>query len=192
MHVVRIVIIITIPNLPAPSQIPIPTRAETRAARRRRIIAEIAARGIRITTTTHVTQTARIRGRRGVIRDQNPLKRVAKLLIIDRVDDGVKSGVGVAQPGKDLEPIAGYARLAEGRNDVDAKERDPAQEEGAHDDTYGDGGLMVGHVIGGGGGSNVEGGGGAREGGGRGEGTCYGSDGLDVLLSVAVETKVDT
>lgn len=40
-----------------------------------------------------------------------------------------------------------YARLAERRDDVDAEERHPAQQERAHDDAHRDGGLVVAHVI---------------------------------------------
>lgn len=40
-----------------------------------------------------------------------------------------------------------YARLAERRDDVDAEERHPAQQESAHDDAHRDGSLVVAHVI---------------------------------------------
>lgn len=48
----------------------------------------------------------------------------------------------------DLECHAGYARLAEGGDDVDAEEGHPAEEERAHDDADGDCGLVVTDVVG--------------------------------------------
>lgn len=47
-----------------------------------------------------------------------------------------------------LECHAGDARLAEGGDDVDAEEGHPAEQEGAHDDADGDGGLVVTDVVG--------------------------------------------
>lgn len=47
-----------------------------------------------------------------------------------------------------LECHAGDTRLAEGGDDVDAEEGHPAEQEGAHDDAYGDGGLVVTDMVG--------------------------------------------
>lgn len=99
----------------------------------------------------------------------------------------------------DLERGVRYASLAERRDDVHAEERHPAQEERAHDDAHGDGGLVVAHVVrrrvvvdGGERGRRGRGGRGGR--GGRrvrGQRPGDGPDALDVLLRVAVQPAVD-
>lgn len=67
-----------------------------------------------------------------VVSRQDSFERFAKFRVEDGVDDGVESGVGVAQPGEDLEGDVRDAGLAESCHDVDAEEGDPADEENAH------------------------------------------------------------
>jgi len=74
-------------------------------------------------------------------------ERVSELGVEYRVDDWVERRVGVAEPRENLECGFGYARLTERRDDVDAEERHPAQQERAHDDAHRDGGLVVAHVV---------------------------------------------
>lgn len=78
---------------------------------------------------------------------QDAFKRLPELRVEDGVDDRVEGRVAVAEPREYLEGDVRDAGLAEGRHDVDAEERHPAHEEHAHDDTHGDSGLVVAHVI---------------------------------------------
>lgn len=82
-----------------------------------------------------------------VVRCENSLEGLAKLRVEDGVDDGVEGGVGVAQPRENLEGDVWDARLAEGRHDVDAEERHPADQEHSHDDAHCDGCFVVAHVV---------------------------------------------
>lgn len=43
--------------------------------------------------------------------------------------------------------VTWYTRLAKGGHDVDAKKWHPTHEEHSHDYSYGDGCLVVGHVV---------------------------------------------
>lgn len=83
----------------------------------------------------------------GIVRGEDALEGFAELRVEDGVDDGIEGGVGVAQPREDLEGDVRDARLAEGRHDVDAEERHPADQEHAHDDAHRDGRFVVAHVI---------------------------------------------
>lgn len=137
----------------------------------------------------------------GVVGGEYAAKRVAELGVEYGVDDGVERGVGVAEPREHLERGLGYARLAERRDDVDAEERHPAQQERAHDHAHRDGRLVVAHVVrrrvvvhrghrGGRGGRGrrvVR----RRGGGGGGQRPRDRPDALHVLLRVAVQPAVD-
>jgi len=82
-----------------------------------------------------------------VVGGEYAAERVPELGVEYRVDDRVERRVGVAEPREHLERGFGYARLAERRDDVDAEERHPAQQERAHDHAHRDGCLVVAHVV---------------------------------------------
>lgn len=82
-----------------------------------------------------------------VVGGEYAAERVPELGVEYRIDDGVERRVGVAEPREHLERGFGYARLAERRDDVDAEERHPAQQERAHDHAHRDGRLVVAHVV---------------------------------------------
>lgn len=82
-----------------------------------------------------------------VVGGEYSAERVPELGVEYRVDDRVERRVGVAEPREHLERGFGYARLAERRDDVDAEERHPAQQERAHDHAHRDGRLVVAHVV---------------------------------------------
>lgn len=118
------------------------------------------------TFTADVTQTARVGGGSRVVGHQNTLERVSELLVVNGVDNRVETGVRVAKPREDFEPVPRDAGLTEGRDDVDTEEGNPAEEKRPHDNAHCDGRLVVGHVVGGGGGGDMmQGRGGARKGG---------------------------
>lgn len=79
---------------------------------------------------------------------QNALESLSELRVENRVNNRIERGIRIAQPREYLEGDVRDARLAEGRHDVDAEERHPADEEHAHDDAHGYGGFVVAHVIG--------------------------------------------
>ena len=124
---------------------------------------------------------------RRIMRRQYPAESLSELRVEYRVDDGIESRVGVAQPGQHFERHARDAGLAEGGDDVDAEERHPAQQERAHDDADRDGGLVVGDVVRRRG-VVVDGRVYGRR---RGERPGHGAYVLHVFLRVAVEATVD-
>ena len=75
------------------------------------------------------------------------LKGQPEVQIEDGIDDGVEGAVGVAEPGEYFEDDGRDAGLAESGHDVDAEERDPADQEDAHDDAQRDGRLVVRDVV---------------------------------------------
>lgn len=133
-----------------------------------------------------------------VVGGEYAAERVPELGVEYRIDDRVERRVGVAEPREHFERGAGYARFAERRDDVDAEERHPAQQERAHDDAHRDGGLVVAHVVR----RRVvvvmdgrQGGGRRRAGGrrarGRGQRPRHSAYALHVLLRVTVQPAVD-
>lgn len=82
-----------------------------------------------------------------VLRRQYPLECLAKFRIENGVDDRIERRVRVAEPAQDFERLAGDARLAERRHNVDAEERHPADQEHAHYHANRDGRLVIGHMV---------------------------------------------
>lgn len=133
-----------------------------------------------------------------VVGGEYAAERVPELRVEYRIDDRVERRVGVAEPREHFERGAGYARFAERRDDVDAEERHPAQQERAHDDAHRDGGLVVAHVVRRRvvvvvdgrqrGGRRGAGGRRARR---RGQRPRHRADALHVLLRVTVQPAVD-
>lgn len=83
----------------------------------------------------------------GTAAGQDALERFAELCIENRINDGVERGIGVAQPGEDLEGLAADAGLAECRHDIHAEEGNPANQENPHNYAHCDGGLVVRNVV---------------------------------------------
>jgi len=76
---------------------------------------------------------------------QKPSKRVAKVAVEARVDDWVERRVGVTDPEQDGDAPVGQLGAgvgAERRREVPGEERQPADEERAHDDAERLGGLV--------------------------------------------------
>lgn len=78
---------------------------------------------------------------------QYALERIPELLVENRVDDWIESGVRVAQPGEYLECLAANAGLTEGSCNVDTEKWHPANEENAHYNAHCYGCLVIGYVI---------------------------------------------
>lgn len=76
-----------------------------------------------------------------------PLKRLPEFRVENRVYDRVERWIRVAQPCEYLECDVWYTGLAEGRHNVYAEERHPADEENTHDDAHGDSGFVVADVV---------------------------------------------
>ena len=73
---------------------------------------------------------------------QDALERVAELPVKDAVDHGVHRTVEVAEPRERAEHQRRHA-AAERRDQVDREERDPTEQEDAHDDAERDGRLVL-------------------------------------------------
>lgn len=82
-----------------------------------------------------------------IVGRQNAFERLPKFGVEYRIDDGIKGGIGIAQPRQYFEGDVRDAGLAKGRDDVDAEERHPADEEDAHDDADRHGRFVVADVI---------------------------------------------
>lgn len=79
-----------------------------------------------------------------LLETQQLLKRPPKVQVEDGVDDWVEGGVDVAQPRhKVREFITRTARITKRNNHIHEKERQPAQDEHAHDDSQGPGGTPL-------------------------------------------------
>src|SRR6218665_454513 len=121
------------------------SRGEIQSSGRVAALAAIRLKVVRSILRTSVHQSAAAASRR---RDEDTLERLAELSVEDAVDDGVHRAVDVAEPREDGEDERRDTVAAEGAEDVDGEEGDPADEEYSHDDPQGDGRLLVVHSVG--------------------------------------------
>ena len=78
---------------------------------------------------------------------ENAPERQPELEIENGVNDWIKGRVWVAEPGEKFEDDWRNARLAEGSDNIDAKEWHPADEKCAHNNTESDGCFVIRDVI---------------------------------------------
>lgn len=57
---------------------------------------------------------------------EDPFECLSKFCVEDAIDNRIERGVGVAEPREHFKSRVSDASLAEGRDDVDAEERHPA------------------------------------------------------------------
>lgn len=80
---------------------------------------------------------------------EDPLERFPEFRVEYRIDDGIKSGIRVAQPGEDFKRLAPDACFAKCGHNIYTKEGHPADQEHPHYYAHSYRRFMVGHMVGG-------------------------------------------
>lgn len=84
---------------------------------------------------------------RGIMCGQDPLERLPKLRIKNRINNRIKRGIRITQPRQYFECNIRYASLAECRHNIDAEKWYPTNQEDTHDDSNSNGRLVIAHMI---------------------------------------------